>query len=71
MQKKNLAFFGVIAILLAASLFLLPSSSPVQQTPTCCKKYPEKCSNKESNAPGEMIIDNMSRQFISLSFSMY
>jgi hypothetical protein len=72
MQKKNRTFFGLIALLLAASLFLLHSSAPVQENPTCCKKSLNKCSdNKNSSAPGEMIMETMSRQFISLNFSVY
>jgi hypothetical protein len=75
MQRKNRIFFGVTAVLLAASLVLLRSFTPapaaVQEIPACCKKATEKCTDTKNNNPGGMIIDNMSRQFISLNLSAY
>ena len=80
MHTKNWIFSLLFAALLVTSFVLLNSSAPVKKTPVkvedavCCKELPAgnqvgKCTpeTKPQNAAGEMIIDNLSRQFISIS----
>ncbi len=62
---------GGLPLLLAAGLIL--SNSPAKGTkknsaPTCCKKSPSACPGQSpKNRKGELIMDNMSRQFIMIN----
>lgn len=77
MQKKNWLFLTVVTTLLVTGLMVFSSSAPVQRmatpTPTCCKQNMSECpaKKKATNASGEMIIDNLSRQFISVPVFSY
>ena len=73
MQTKNWIYSLLFAALLVTSFVLLNSSAPVKKTPVkveapvCCKQKIGTCtpSAKPENSTGEMIIENLSRQFIS------
>ncbi len=78
MKKKNLIRLGLTGIVLAASLLLLSSDkpvktpAPVKEMKTCCKKMQVGCPIKsESTAPSEIILENLSQQFISITTSFY
>ena len=51
------------------TLLLFNSSAPDEKKkiPTCCKQNVTDCPENNINNSGEMIIENMSRQFISIS----
>jgi hypothetical protein len=77
MKKRNHTFIGlIITIIIAASLLTFGSSAhaPIQKSNncTCCKENSKDCAGKNnSNAPGEMIMESLSRQFLSLTISAY
>jgi hypothetical protein len=75
MQKKKIFLFSAALLIAAASLIaLLSSASPEKTTnpdkgATCCQKSLSPCEEKDkSSGPGVMIMENLSRQFISISF---
>jgi hypothetical protein len=69
MQKKNFLSVALFTALLVMALFLLNSSAPAEKkkTPTCCKQSMKECPENNINSSGEMIIENLSRQFISIT----
>lgn len=71
MKKRNLLLLAVFTILAIASMIALTSSASNNksiETPTCCKKKVNGCDVKDSKSgSGELIMDNMSRQFISIA----
>ena len=75
MQTKNWLFTILFAALLVTSFVLLNSSAPVKKVPVkvessvCCKQKMGTCtpSTEPQNSSGEMIIENLSRQFISVA----
>jgi hypothetical protein len=70
MRKKTFLSVMLLTTLLVAALFLLNSSAPAEkkETPTCCKQRSMKeCPENNTNSSGEMIIENLSRQFISIT----
>lgn len=71
MQKRTILSVTLITALLVAAFLLLNSAAPVEKketpaTPTCCKQKMKECVENKTNSSGEMIIDNLSRQFISI-----
>jgi hypothetical protein len=75
MKKKNWILPGLVAILVAA-YFLMVGFSPrvsVQNEKSTCRSQKMKgCAGKINNSPsGEMFLDNISRQFLSVSSLVY
>jgi hypothetical protein len=81
MPKRNWIVLIIVAILVTGSI-VFSSSAPIAAkaveiekvgTPTCCKQNTGECTQqkKETDASGEMIIDNLSRQFISVPVFSY
>lgn len=71
MKKKNWILPGLVAILVAA-YFLMVGFSPrppaQKDQPTCCTQKMKNCAAKpNSQGSGEMILENLSRQFLSIS----
>jgi hypothetical protein len=72
MQKRTILSVTLITALLVTAFLVLNSASPVEKkettpaTPTCCKQKMKECVENKTNNSGEMIIDNLSRQFISI-----
>ena len=72
MQKGTILSVTLITVLLVAAFLLLNSASPIKKkktspaTPTCSKLETKECVENKTNSSGEMIIDNLSRQFISI-----
>ncbi len=70
MQKQTWIFFSITATMLAATLLLAGRSDNtnpgVQKGNTaCCKVKMQECLKKQkANAPGEMIMESLSRQFL-------
>ena len=70
MRKKNWVFFGSAMLLLAVSLIVFRSAASDKKKaapPTCCKRSGQYSGEKKQSGPGELIIENLSRQFISLA----
>lgn len=68
MQRKYLLRAALILLLMAGSYLVLRSAtnSPVKKE-NCKETMEECCQNKqEQNSPGESLIENFSRQFISI-----
>ncbi|HUR66998.1 MAG TPA: hypothetical protein VMZ03_11680 [Chitinophagaceae bacterium] len=71
MKKSNRLILAAIILALTLGAIVLTSSASDKNKniplPTCCKKVESQCplENKKSRS-GELIMDNMSRQFISL-----
>ena len=71
MQKSNQVIITAVAVLLAVGAIVLTSSASGKNkkatAPVCCKKMERKCeSGNKKTGSGELIMDNMSRQFISI-----
>ncbi|MGQ0738134.1 MAG: hypothetical protein ACT4OJ_03655 [Bacteroidota bacterium] len=71
MKKKTHFIITAFALALGAGIIVLTSSASDKkktQSPSCCQKTEKQCSeeNKKSGS-GELIMENMSRQFISIS----
>jgi hypothetical protein len=71
MKKKNWILPGLVAIL-AAVYFLIVGFSPrvpaQKDNSTCCCQKMKNCAAKtKGSASGEMILENLSRQFLSIS----
>jgi hypothetical protein len=74
MQKRTILSVTLITALLVAAFLLLNSAAPVTPVekketpaaPTCCKEKTKECVENKVNSSGDMIIDNLSRQFISI-----
>lgn len=71
MKKINLLFLTAVVVALTTALISLTSSASDGkkiETPTCCKKKTQECGteNRKSGS-GELIMETMSRQFISIS----
>jgi hypothetical protein len=70
MQKKIFLSVTLITALLVTASLLFNSSFPAEkkETPACCKQNNMKeCAESNTNSSGEMIIENLSRQFISIT----
>jgi hypothetical protein len=75
MKKKNWILPGLVAILVAA-YFLMVGFSPravVQnEKSTCCSQKMKGCEGKINGAtPGDIMLDNIFRQFLSISTLVY
>ena len=69
MKNKNEISLLIIAALLTISILLLHSFSPAAEAKkdTCCSDQTKKCPiEKKIKGSGELIIENLSRQFISI-----
>ena len=80
MQKKNWLYVILATALLVTGLTVFTSSAPIEKQeivtpiPTCCKEKMSECTpvkKKATNPSSEMIIDNLSRQFISIPVFSY
>jgi hypothetical protein len=71
MKNKNHILLSLATLLLVAGLFTLGSASPSAEkemkNSTCCKQKNSGCSpEKETPADGDILLDNISRQFITI-----
>ena len=70
MRKNNWIYIALIAIIVATGFFVLTSSASdvkVKESPTCSKKKGTECgSGIKKTGNGDLIMENMSRQFISI-----
>ncbi|MEP6700334.1 MAG: hypothetical protein ABJA85_03435 [Bacteroidota bacterium] len=67
MKKKNWALFAITAVLLAIGLIaFMPSSPATEEKPACCQKLMNKCGEKEKTPPDDILMESLSRQFISI-----
>jgi hypothetical protein len=73
MRKKIWIISGITMVILATGLFAVLNSasgkSKIERS-TCCKKS-KPCKTEKTGRPGELIMDNLSRQFISLLPASY
>ncbi len=72
MKRKNYLLFSLLTVLLTAALVILSSSSstekaPKQAVPTCCKKTKVNCPETKKDIPADLMLESLSRQFISIS----
>jgi hypothetical protein len=71
MKKKNWILPGLIAILIAACFLFVGFSSynsAQKEKSTCSSQQIKDCTPKTNKpASGEMILDNLSRQFLSIT----
>lgn len=71
MKNKNHILLSLVTVLLVAGLFTLGSASPYAEkemkNATCCKEKNSDCLlKKESPAGGDILLDNISRQFMTI-----
>jgi hypothetical protein len=70
MQKRTILSVTLITALLVAAFLLFNSAAPAEkkEKATCCKQNMKDCPvENKANSSGEMIIENLSRQFISIT----
>ena len=71
MKKINILFITAAILVLATAFITLTSSSSSskkEETPTCCQKKAPACDiNAPKNGNGELIMESMSRQFITVT----
>ena len=73
MQKKTWIFFSLVAVSFAATLLLAgrsenPAMEPPKNSTACCKAKMQECLKKQKpHAPGEVIMESLSRQFLQIS----
>jgi hypothetical protein len=70
MQRKTRVFFAPIAILLVLTLLIYqlparPEAKPAQDS-SCCKEK-TSCSEPVKSAADDLMMENLSRQFILVS----
>ena len=71
MKKKNWILTGLVAVGIAFCFLFIGFSfhaSAQKEKSTCCSQKLKSCAAK-TNSPrsGEMILDNLSRQFLSIA----
>lgn len=74
MQKKYWIAPGIIAFTLVGSFLALSSPKPAitKEKQTCCKKMEKKCPfQKETAAPEQTSLDNLSNQFILIPLKSF
>jgi hypothetical protein len=74
MKKKNWILTGLVVVIAASCFFIVGFSTHASteiDNSTCCQKV-KNCADK-TNVPasGEMFLDNISRQFLSVSSLVY
>ncbi len=71
MKKINILFITAAILVLGTAFITLTSSSPSSkkvEAPTCCQKKAPACDiNATKNGTGELIMESMSRQFITVT----
>lgn len=75
MKKIYWTYLALTALIMATGFFVLTSSASngkVEDAPTCCKKSMNKGMNdcqpvKKNTGNGDLIMESMSSQFISIS----
>ena len=71
MKKINILFITAAILVLGTAFITLTSSSPSSkkiEDPTCCQKKLPDCDVKTpKNGTGELIMESMSRQFITVT----
>lgn len=76
MRKNTWIPLAVLTIIVVAGFFILQSAAPTKQTIQKEQKEQVICSSvnsssctsiQKSNAPGEMIVESLSRQFLSIT----
>lgn len=70
MKKINLLFIVAFVIAIGTAFVSLSSSASdgkKEPAPTCCKKKAVKCDDTKKSGSGELIMESMSSQFISIS----
>lgn len=71
MRKNNWIYLALAALIVATGFFVLTSSASgvkPNESPTCCKKKATDCGTEtRKTGNGDLIMENMSRQFISIS----
>jgi hypothetical protein len=75
MKKKNWILPGLVAILVAAYFLIVgfsPRATVQNEKSTCCSQIKKDCEGKINSAtPGDMMLDNISRQFLFISTLVY
>lgn len=75
MKKKNWILPGLVAILVVAYFLMVgfsPRAAAQKEKSTCCTQKMKSCEGENnSDTPGDMMLDNISRQFLSISTLVY
>jgi len=75
MRKNTWIPLTVLTVIVVAGFFILQSGAPTnpgptkkQEKPICSETKTSACTPiQKSNAPGEMIVESLSRQFLSIN----
>lgn len=71
MKNKNWVISGLIAVLIASSFLIIGFSSHAsaqKEKSTCCSQKMKDCDGKMNRSTsGDMIMENLSRQFLGIS----
>ena len=75
MKNKNWIFPGIITVFIAFGFLFIgfsPDKPAKKDNPTCRSQKINSCTGKSIiPASGDMIMENLSRQFLSISFLGY
>jgi hypothetical protein len=66
MPKKLLVAAVIAAILITGLLAFRPNSDKCDKSQVCCEKASPQCSKEEKKAADDVILENLSRQFITI-----
>ncbi|OSZ80952.1 hypothetical protein CAP36_06860 [Chitinophagaceae bacterium IBVUCB2] len=76
MRKNTWIPLAVLTIIMVAGFFILQSATPTKSAAPIKKQEQALCSKlnttactpiQKANAPGEMIVESLSRQFLSIT----
>ncbi len=66
MPKKLLAAAAIVAVIIFGLLAFRPNSDKCIEKQVCCEKTSPQCDKEEKKAADDVILENLSRQFITI-----
>lgn len=73
MKRNHQVFFSLAAVIVVFFIMIISfsfrqtSEAKKQTEPTCCKKIKTECKEPKKSGPADLMLESMSRQFISIS----
>jgi hypothetical protein len=69
MPKKLLVAAAIAAVLIAGLFAFRPNADKCTKGQVCCEKTSPQCDKEEKKAADDVILENLSRQFITITSS--
>jgi hypothetical protein len=67
MPKKLLAATAIAAVVITTLFAFRPNANKCTEEQVCCKKNNQPCTKKQEKAADDVILENLSRQFITIT----